>query len=45
MNYTQLKDKWTGKRVRETAELGYQCVAWAKKAMLEMYGYKSGSFG
>lgn len=31
---------WLGKRVQETASLGYQCVAWVKRYVLDRFGIK-----
>jgi len=30
MTFDEYKKEWVGKRVQETAKLGYQCVALAK---------------
>jgi len=44
MNIKELKIKWLWKRIQENPSLWYQCVAWAKKAMLDLYWYKSWTF-
>ena len=46
MTHKEILKKWIGKKVYETPELGYQCVAWAKKYCEEKWtpiGYFSWS--
>ncbi len=39
MNIKELKDKWLWKRVDEFWNKDYQCVAWAKQAMIDLFQY------
>lgn len=41
----KILQEWLGKRYQETDEYRYQCVAWAKKFVLEYYGVALGRFG
>lgn len=41
MNHDLVIAKWLGGKYRETAKLGYQCVAWVKKYSEERWGIKN----